>query len=188
MGEGFLIGCNKCVTKEDLDNFGRKDSNNKGNIFDILLDRGMLCFCKEQLEEIYGINKKSFSGNSEPHENIYKISSMTDDINIDKNIYENINNGFEFTEYFGYISYYCENCKKLFSRFHFEMKKDNKIYKPEYTCKKCSHILEYVYIAWEEYYENKKVININLNGEDKKLLCENCGNDQFTITSYYNWD
>lgn len=171
MGEGYLIGCNKCATKKDIDNAYTKHSNNSGNIFNISIGVGMQCFCNEQLEEIYKNN-----------------DTMTEDINIDKIIHKNINNGFKFTKYLGYNPYYCENCKKLYNHFYLEMKKDNKIYIPEYICKKCSHVLKIIYIEWEKYYNENKIIKINLNGEDKILLCGNCGNDQFIIMGYYNFD
>jgi len=215
MGTGYLIGCNKCVTDEDLKNAWGKESNIKENIFNIRIGGGMLCFCKEQLEKIYGINKKynreyRLLAAGDPPEGIYKlIGSITEDINIDKIIYENISKGFEFTENLGHYPYYCENCKKLFDHFYFEMEKDNNIYTPKYMCKKCSYILEPTYPVWEEdneigfkneedeyekinfkykIYDENKVIKIKLKEEEKILLCEHCGNNQFTMMSQYFFD
>jgi hypothetical protein len=222
MGTGYLIGCNKCTTEEDLDNLldnlWNENSVNRGNIFNISIGGGMLCFCKEQLEKIYGINKKNnrkyrLLAGGDPPEEIYKIiGSMTDNKNIDKIIYDKINKEYEFTDNLGNYPYYCENCKKLFDHFYFEMKKDNNIYTPEYICKKCFHVLEPVYPAWLEseednelgledeedrkkvikfkykLFDENKIIKIKLNKEDKILLCEHCGNDQFSIMSKYYFD
>jgi hypothetical protein len=219
MGKGYLICCNKCTTKEDLDNIWSENPVNKGNIFNISIGGGMLCFCKEQLEKIYGINKKynrkyRLLAAGDPPEEIYNmIGSMTDDKNIDKIIYKKIKEGFEFTDNLGNYPYYCDNCKKLFDHFYFEMKKDNNLYTPEYICKKCSHILELafpVWLPWEisdetrldddvsEYcketnfkyklYNENKIIKIKCNEEEKILLCEHCGNNQFSIMSEFMFD
>ena len=151
MGTGYILGCNKCATKEDIGNIylneNEDDPTIKPNIFEISLGGGMLCFCKEQLEKIYGIDKKydrkyRLLACGDPPEELYKlIGSMTEDKNIDKIIFQKITEGFEFTENLGHFPYYCENCKTLITHFYLELKKDNFIYTPEYKCKDCSNIL-----------------------------------------------
>jgi Zn finger protein HypA/HybF involved in hydrogenase expression len=210
MGNGLIIGCNKCISEKDHNKVGR-DPNIKGTYFDIMEGGLMFCFCKEQLEKIYGINKK-YDRNyrllavGDPPEEIYSIMEKpTDDEEIDKIIYKKINEGYEFTDNLSHSAYYCESCKKLFNRFYFEMKKDNDIYTPNYKCQKCSNVLMLSSIEWEkneedkyeddnedEFYEKIKykfIINRNFiiksNEENIELICDNCGNDEFSIMSTY---
>jgi len=209
MGTGYILGCNKCATEEDINNiYASEDDDDptiKPNIYEISLGGGMLCFCKEQLEKIYRIDKEydrkyRLLAAGDPPEEIYKlIDSMTEDKNIDKIIFRKITKGFEFTENLGYFPYYCENCNTLITHFYLELKKDNCIYTPEYICKDCSHILspatwdrkdeiedeyEYEYynikFKYNIYVENE-IIKIKSNESEKKLICKKCGNDQFSI-------
>lgn len=115
MGRGYIIGCSKCITEEDIKKCYHNEKIN-GTYFDITTGGNMLCFCREQIEKIYGINKtynrdyRILAGGDPPDE-IYKIiKSPVKDKNINDIIHENINNGYDFTENLGYLPYYCENC------------------------------------------------------------------------------
>jgi len=214
MGQGYIIGCKKCITEDDLDNILIVNEKVKGTSFDIFIGVGRFCSYKEKLEKIYGINKKNdrtyrlLAAGDPPKEIYKKIGTMTHKKDIDKIIYENIDNGFEFTGTLGSFPYYCESCKKLFSHFYFEMKKDNIIYTPKYICEKCSNVLGLSFLEWErntntkidedDKYKNidikynisieNEIIKIKSNEEEKKLICEHCGNDQFSIVSSYMFD
>ena len=209
MGNRYIIGCNNCITKEDLDSMRFDRTKIKGTFFDISTGGVMLCFCKEQLEKIYGIYKDykreyRLLVAGDPPDEIYKmIKSVTHDEIIDKIIYENINAGYSFTEILGDLPYYCDACKKIYSNFYFQMEKDENIYTPKYNCKNCNNVLELVCPTWEKelgmgwaedlekisfkyymYNENKK-IKIKSNEKDIKLICDNCKNDLFTIMVEY---
>jgi hypothetical protein len=215
MGSGLIIGCSKCITDEDLDKFDNEDNNVKGTIFNISIGGGMLCFCKEQLEKIYGVNKKydrqyRLLAAGDPPDELYKtIGSMTDDEKIDNIIYENIKNGYEFTENLGHLPYYCDTCKKLFCHFYFEMVKEGTLYTPNYVCKKCNNSLEPVCPSWQKrddmgwaktlgsikfnidmYITRDEKLNVILksNGTVKKLICDNCGNEEFKMFTSYLFD
>jgi hypothetical protein len=226
MGMGYIIGCNKCFTEVDLHNIWRDQAKIKGTFFNIRTGGVMFCFCKEQLERIYGINKdynrkyRLLAAGDPPNE-IYKlIGSATSDKEIDKIIFDKIKNGFEFTEILGKFAYYCKTCKKLYTHFYFEMKKNDEIYIPEYFCKKCSDILGIANLSWDKYrivseddlaiyneLENDKneeeIINYKYNiynendeikieskyeYKEEKLICDNCGNDKFSLKSEYYVD
>ena len=210
MGRGYIIGCNKCINEEDLKNIRKDRSKIKGTFFYIGSGGVMLLFCKEQLEKRYGVNKNynrqyRLLAAGDPPDSIYeKLGSATNDENIDKIIYENLKNGFEFTENLGSYPYYCAKCEKLSTQFYFEMTKNNKMYIPEYNCKKCSSILRIANIVWEnenifdddeckkdtiEYkyniYERNNIIKIksSIENMEQNLICENCGNNKFSIMS-----
>jgi hypothetical protein len=184
MGEGIVIGCNNCFSRKDtrnIDPWTADPASTKGTFFDLRIGGSMLLFCKEQLEEIYSVNKKS------DRKHNLLLETATYDENIDKIIYEKIDKGFEFTENLGYNPYYCESCKKLFSHFYLEMVKDDNIYTPDYICKKCSNVLRLVYLSWINK-NKRKIIKIKSNKGEEKLICENCGNDKFSILNVYNFD
>ena len=216
MGNGYIIGCNKCISDGDLYNIWKDITKIKGTFFNIISGGLMLCFCKEQIEKIYGINKKynrdyRLLAAGDPPDEIYRnIGTITNDDNIDKVIFNNIAEGYEFTENLGHFPYYCKTCKKLFDHFYFEMVKHKEIYLPKYICKYCSNILEIAKFDWENNY--KIMLNDKLGeeeyGEDKilfkysifnnnnkiiikkgnieeKLLCDNCGNNDFSILEEY---
>jgi len=201
MGLGYTIGCTECLKEEDLDNIWNENKTIKGTFFDIHIGGVMLCFCKEQLEKIYGINKKykrsyRLLSTGDPPDEIYKrIGSATGNENIDKIIYEKINNGYEFTETLGDLPYYCETCKKLYTNFYFQMEKGKDIYTPNYICKKCNNILEIAFPAFAEgckeefekvnfkinIYEENNLIKLISNDKEKILKCDYCGNEKFSI-------
>jgi len=201
MGLGYTIGCIECVKEEDLDNIENENNNIKGTFFNIHIGGVMLCFCKEQLEKIYGINKKykrsyRLLSTGDPPDEIYKrIGSATGNENIDKIIYEKISNGYEFTETLGDLPYYCETCKKLCTNFYFQMEKGKDIYTPNYICEKCNNILEVAFPAFAEecsedfekinfkinIYEENNLIKLISNGKEKILKCDCCGNEKFSI-------
>jgi len=207
MGRGYLIGCNNCVNDEDINNYWKEDIKRAGTIFYIHTGGVMMCFCKEQIEKIYGAFKKNKSENrllagGDPPDEFYKrIKSATGNNVIDKIIYEKINMGYEFTEILGDLPYYCENCKKIFTNFYFQMEKINELYLPNYECEKCDSILEPVYPLWDKsgggtwaddlekinfkyfiYYENG-LIKMKSNINEVQLECDHCGNNNFSIMS-----
>ena len=211
MGTGYIIGCNKCINEEDLKNIWKDRSKIIGTFFYIGSGGVMLLFCKEQLEKRYGVYKNynrqyRLLAAGDPPDSIYeKLGSATHDENIDKIIYDNIKNGFEFTENLGSSPYYCKKCKKLSTQFYFEMTKNNKMYIPEYICKKCSSVLGIANLVWENEHEKifeddecEKVIeykyDINryndiikikstIENNEEELICDNCGNNKFSIMS-----
>ena len=156
MGRCYVIGCNNCITEDEIKYFWDNKNDIKGTYFNINTGGVMLCFCKEQLEKIYGIDKEYNRKNrllaaGDPPNEIYQlIGTATNNENIDNTIFEKINNNFEFTENLGNYAYYCKYCNKLYSHFYFEMIKENEIYTPKYLCENCSNNLEISEISWEK--------------------------------------
>ena len=218
MGYGYIIGCNNCINESSLKDYYTGEKIN-GTVFNIAIGGGMLLFCKEQLEKWYGINKKHnrkyrLLAAGDPPDEIYKtLGSATNDELIDKKIYENIKNGFDFTEILGDLPYYCETCKKLFNHFYFQMNKSNILYTPNYICKNCNNILEPACLVWEKRDgDNDDLeddckndifsISYNFNiikqnnlikieskeGIEKEIICDYCKNKKFTIFSKYYFD
>jgi len=190
MGNGYYIGCIKCIKTEDV------NKKVKGTLFHIFTGANMSCFCKEQLEIIYGVNKDY------KYKEYENITSMTGDKKLDKEIYENINNGFEFTEDLGSVPYYCETCQKLESHFYFLMKKDGNIYTPDYKCKKCKNLLEPAYLTWKKispkkfekadfsiniYCDKKNIVRIQSKKGEKLLKCDYCGVNIFYELPIMQW-
>jgi len=179
MGIAYKIGCNNCLTEKDLYDIWNDQVKLKGTFFVIMTGPDMFCFCKEQLEKRYGIYKNynknvRLLAGGDPHDEFYKrLGSVTNDENIDKIIYKKIDKGFEFTNILGNKTYYCKTCKKLFTRFYLEMKKDYELYIPEYICKKCLNILEIACVTQiNEDNEKENLINVEYgltNEEIKKL-------------------
>ena len=233
MGIGYILGCCICFTFKDLENVWKNSQKQKNNYFIIQNGNGMLCFCKEQIEKYYGINKKynkksHLLAAGDPPEEIYKIlGSVTNDEKIDRKIFENIKNGYNFTDDLGRYPYYCKSCRKLETHYYFEMIKNKDIYVPEYTCKICSNILgignlmlenEKTYSSdqlkqdeliklidsisgREGNYEIEIKYKYNISNEndtikitstdtnnEEELLCNNCGNDKFSIKTWYYFD
>jgi rubrerythrin len=207
MGSGYLIGCVECMKNED--------KSKKGTVFSLCTGGVMLCFCKEQLEKIYGINKdynreyRLLAGGDPPDEVYKRLGTATHDEKIDKIIYEKLNNGFEFTEILGSLPYYCETCKKLYTHFYFQMKKNKEIYIPNYSCKNCNNILEPVcptlgkvdsrdwlgQINWLSQikfnisiYTENDLIKLKSKDNEKILICDHCGNKNFSISGWCNTD
>jgi hypothetical protein len=212
MGTGYYIGCNKCVDDNESYKFIDKIGHNEGIIFDIMTGGGMLCFCKEQLEKYYGI-KKIYNRtyrllvSGDPPDEIYKLdNSPINNEKIDDEIFKNIANNYEFTEYLGYLPYYCDTCKSLITQFYFQMKKNNNSYIPKYYCKNCNNILKPVCPEWEKkdemgwadtlnhidfelkMYENNEIITIKSNNESRKLVCKSCNNTIFKLIGFYMYD
>ena len=182
MGSGYIIRCDKCILEND--------EKSNGARFDILLGCGMLCFCKEQIEKIYGLRKNCdrkyrLLAGGDPSDEIYtlEISPIKDNV-INSLIFENIRNGYEFKENFEYKPYHCDNCKQLFSRFYFQMKKDKIIFTPKYHCEYCNGILKPVKIRITE----NESVEIKYYNETKILLCKNCNNTKFKVLTYTMWD
>jgi len=147
MGIGYILGCCKCFTENDHVNIWRNSGKIKDNYYILKTGNAMLCFCKEQLEKIYGI-KRIYNRDccllaaGDPPDEIYKIiGTTTNNKKIDEIIFDNIKKGFDFTENFGYYPYYCKLCRRLETHFYFEMVKNNEIYIPKYNCRICSNIL-----------------------------------------------
>ncbi|MDR0320472.1 MAG: hypothetical protein LBI28_03135 [Treponema sp.] len=195
MGFGITIRCANCY-----------EDDKKGTYYELLLDSGMMCFCKEQLEKYYGINKKydresPLLSTGDPPEELYsKLDSPVKDKKINTEIYENIKNGYEFTEHLGNTPYFCETCNKLLSLFYFQMERNGNYYIPKYHCYKCKNVLEPLRIIWENtendneeddplenigikyrlYIKNDNTIKIvSETNEEKKLICRWCNNDKF---------
>jgi hypothetical protein len=209
MGHGYLIGCIECVKKDDLNNFFQGNTKINGTIFNIATGGGMLCFCKEQLEKRYGIYKKynrkyRLLAAGDPPEEIYEtLGSPTNDETIDKNVYDNLKNGFDFTEILGHLPYYCDTCKKMFNHFYFQMKRGKEIYVPNYKCVKCKNDLEPICPTWEKsdgmgwakdlskikfkmnLYNENGLIQIKTKKDEKRLICDYCKNDKFSILADY---
>jgi hypothetical protein len=188
MGHGYIIGCNKCFSSDNIPHDWHDNENIKGTFFDIAIGSGMLCFCKEQLERYYGIFRDynrdcRLLAAGDPPDEVYKnIPSPVEDKEINTKIFEKLHDNYEFTEKMGYEPYYCDKCKTLSSEFYFQMKKDKIMFTPEYKCKECNSLLEKVSLMWE----NEKIAKIE--GVGKKLLCKNCNNDVFIILDEYLWD
>jgi len=213
MGKGYIIGCNRCFSKNNVPDIW-KENDTKGTYFNISTGGGMLCFCKEQLEKRYGINKNynrkhRLLAMGDPPEELYKqLGSVTDDMTINNIIYENIKNDFEFTENLGNLPYYCEYCKNLTVKFYFQMIKNNNIYIPEYKCINCKNILQLTCPTWEKnqwgsWSERLKQIKFKLNLFDEngiikiksknnkkemKLDCKECNNNVFILLGSYFYD
>jgi len=174
MGSGITIRCSSCY-EDDLD----------GTKFELLLGGGMLCFCKEQLEQIYN-----------------KSDSPIHDERIKKEISEKLKNGYSFTDNPGYIPYYCEHCKSLTSLFYFRMELKDDYYAPEYFCHKCQNIPEPLDVIWECDDGNEgKTDRLKIPGikykmligkdnsvriesdtcQEKELLCKWCNNKKFIL-------
>jgi len=209
MGSGYIIGCIECIKEEDLNKIWCNENPViKGTFFDIQTGGVMLLFCKEQLEKVYGINKNynrdyRLLATGDPPDEIYKtLGSATYNEIIDKKIYDNLKTGYDFTEILGDLPYYCENCKKLFSRFYFQMKKGEEMYIPDYNCPKCNYSFEPACPTWEKldgmgwakdleeikfkiniFNENGLILLKSIKDEEKKLICDNCGNEKFSILS-----
>jgi len=196
MGEGYEIGCKYCITKNDLDKLHDDDIKPKGTMFVVRTGGGMLLFCKEQLENCY---RKNDNGTK-------YLSSPTQDDEIDKLIYAKLENRFEFTEILGDLPYYCETCKKLHTRFYFEMKKGDEFYIPVYICKICNRQLETACPTWEKngggtwaaglkkirfkyfIFDENGNIRIKSKKTDVKIVCDNCNSEQFKIYNHFYYD
>ena len=194
MGDGYDIGCKKCITQKDLDKYHDKNIEPKGTMFHIMTSGGFSLFCKEQLDNIYRGKDDYYEG------------TPTNDESIDKLIYANLENGYKFTKHLGDLPYYCETCNKLETRFYFEMKKDKTCFVPEYHCKTCNAVLEPVCTTWEKHgggtwadtlkhikfkyflYDENNDIIFKTKKEEKKLVCDNCKCEEFSIHSHFMYD
>jgi len=205
MGTGIIIRCSSCC-----------EDDRKGTYYELYLGGGMMCFCKEQLEKYYGINKKydrkaPLLSTGDPPDELYsKLYLPVEDDKLNAEIFENIKKGYEFTENLGYIPFYCETCNNLLSLFYFQMKLDGSYYIPKYYCYKCKNPLEPLNIIWENYANDiekdaSENIGIKYNmyikkdntvkiisdkNEEEKLICRWCKNDKFIYDEeiVINWD
>jgi len=201
MGTSITIRCSNCY-----------EDDRKGTYYELYLGSGMMCFCKEQLEKYYGINRKydrnyRLLAAGDPPDEIYsKLEKPVENERINTEIYENIKNGYEFTENMGQIPYYCETCNKLLSLFYFQMEKNGNIYTPKYDCYKCKNYFEPLEIIYEDEEDEENdfdedlsktpSVNIGINyklivkkdnsiqiisdkNEEKKLICRWCNCDIF---------
>jgi len=189
MGKGYIFVCSKCIKKDDPIECSEEEDHINGTFFDIKIGGLMKLFCKKQLEEIYETS-----------------GTATNDENIDKVIYDNIKNGFNFTEILGHLPYYCETCEKLCSHFYFQMEKENELYVPNYICPKCKNTLELASLTWENkggwgwsqdpkkinfkynLYVNDGIIQIKSHNKKKRLSCDYCNNEVFELFSITCWD
>jgi len=160
MGSSITIRCSTCY-----------EDDRKGTYYQLLLGGGMMCFCKEQLEKYYGINKNYnrkaplLSIGDPPDELYSKLGLPIEDNKINAEIFENIKKGYKFTENLGHIPYFCETCNKLLSLFYFQMEFKGNYYIPKYYCYKCKNLLEPLNIIFENY-ENNNTENENNSEED----------------------
>jgi hypothetical protein len=206
MGQGYDIGCSNCFS-----NGIRPSDNLKGTYFHILIGAGMLCFCKEQFEKYYGIYRKCdreyklLAAGDPPDELYSKLDSPVKDDKINAEIYENIKNGYEFTDDIGYLPCYCDFCKSLHSKFQFYMIKEKNIYIPKYQCNECNNVLEPIrptHINDHDFlkklgitlkltidYKKNGLVKIKSRNIEKKLICKYCNNETFSCLGFASfWD
>ena len=113
------------------------------------------------------------------------IYSLIDNEKLNEKTNEKINFGYEFSNNFGYKTYYCKNCCCIESHFSFSLKKKNEIFTPKYRCSYCNKIIKKIKIDW-------KIIDneIILFEKDKKLklICPKCYGNKFDVGDLVNWD
>lgn len=137
---------------------------------------GYLCKnCGEEFSINVGVGTLDYP------ENLLDKNSKYNLLKICKN--GNTKNMSEFEEFFkkddlaleryGYIPFVCEDCKKIFSRFDFELScpKEGLTFTPIYCCDKC-----------------KKELRAMTKSEVDNIKCPKCGSENLYSDVFMNWD
>jgi hypothetical protein len=142
MGTAYGYICPKCHTKKAL-----------------FYGNGMNSFTKEQL-----LDQNNKYGNVIARSKNSAIKNLDELISFLKKDNITVENNFKED------NYYCNKCKRIYTKFKYVLKSNNEEFIPVYTCISC----------------NNELSKNNINNQCK-VICDNC-NIEMTNDSIINWD